>query len=83
MKWLAKRWWFWLLPVVAAVVLVVHIYLAIWVRDYVNRKLSEILGYRARVQALTLGSGPVASISKVLLNANIKAGIDWRRVTNY
>ena len=48
MKWLAKRWWFWLLPVVAAVVLVVHIYLAIWVRDYVNRKLSEIPGYRVQ-----------------------------------
>jgi hypothetical protein len=54
MKWLVKLWWFWLLLVVVAVVLVVHIYLAIWVRDYVNRKLSEIPGYRARVQAVTL-----------------------------
>jgi succinate dehydrogenase/fumarate reductase cytochrome b subunit len=65
MKWLVKRWWFWLFLIVVTAVLVVHVYLAIWVRDYVNRKLSEIPGYRARVQALTLGSGPVASISKV------------------
>jgi hypothetical protein len=54
MKWLLKRWWFWLLVVVVAAVVVVHVYLAIWVRDYVNRKLSEIPGYRARVQAVTL-----------------------------
>jgi hypothetical protein len=54
MKWLVKRWWFWLLLVVVAAVLVVHIYLAIWVRNYVNRKLSEIPGYRAHVQAVTL-----------------------------
>jgi hypothetical protein len=32
----------------------VHTYLAIWVRDYVNRKLSEIRGYRAHVAAVTL-----------------------------
>ena len=54
MKWLVKRWWFWLLLVIGAAILVVHIYLAIWVRDYVNRKLSEIPGYRAQVQAVTL-----------------------------
>jgi hypothetical protein len=33
---------------------VVHTYLTIWVRDYVNRKLSEIHGYRAHVAAATL-----------------------------
>jgi hypothetical protein len=54
MKSLAKRWWFWLLIVVIAAVVVVHTYLAIWVRDYVNRKLSEIPGYRAHVAAVTL-----------------------------
>src|SRR5437868_1452050 len=54
MKSLTKRWWFWLLIVVAAAFLIVHIYLAIWVRDYVNRKLSEIPGYRAQVAAVTL-----------------------------
>jgi hypothetical protein len=32
----------------------VHTYLAVWVRDYVNRKLSEIPGYRAHVAAVTL-----------------------------
>ena len=31
-----------------------HVYLAIWVRAYVNRKLSEIPGYRAQAQAVTL-----------------------------
>src|SRR3982751_2008956 len=54
MKSLTKRWWFWLIIVIAAVFLILHIYLAIWVRDYVNRKLSEIPGYRAHVQAVTL-----------------------------
>ena len=43
-----------MLIVVAAALLVVHTYLAIWVRDYVNRKLSEIHGYRAHVAAVTL-----------------------------
>src|SRR6266404_8682404 len=54
MKSLTKRWWFWLIIVIAVVTLILHIYLAIWVRDYVNRKLSEIPGYRAQVQAVTL-----------------------------
>jgi hypothetical protein len=54
MKSVHKRWWFWTIIVVAAAVIIVHTYLAIWVRDYVNRKLSEIPGYRAHVQAVTL-----------------------------
>jgi Domain of Unknown Function (DUF748) len=54
MKSLYKRWWFWLGIVVIAILVVVHIWLAIWVRDYVNRKLSEIKGYRAHVAAVTL-----------------------------
>src|ERR1044071_698200 len=54
LKGLTRRWWFWLLIVLIAVVVVVHTYLAIWVRDYVNRKLSEIHGYRAHVAAVTL-----------------------------
>src|SRR5436309_6043118 len=54
MKSLTKRWWFWLLIVIAAAFIIVHTYLAIWVRDYVNRKLSEIPGYRAHIAAVTL-----------------------------
>src|SRR3954469_12585626 len=54
MKSLTKRWRFWLIIVLAAALIVVHTYLALWVRDYVNRKLSEIPGYRAHVQAVTL-----------------------------
>src|SRR2546423_2627168 len=54
MKSLTKRWWFWLIIVVATAFVIVHTYLAIWVRDYVNRKLSEIPGYRAHVAAVTL-----------------------------
>src|ERR1051326_6457972 len=54
MRRLVNRWWFWLLVVVIAAIVVVHAYLAIWVRDYVNRKLSEISGYRAHVAAVTL-----------------------------
>ena len=48
MKSLARRWWFWLLIIIAGAIIIVHVYLALWVRDYVNRKLSEIPGYRAR-----------------------------------
>src|SRR3954467_14505258 len=54
MKAIWKRPWVWVLVAIAAMVLVVHLYLAIWVRDYVNRKLSEIEGYRAHVDAVTL-----------------------------
>src|SRR5216110_3925480 len=54
MKFVAKRWWFWLLIVIAVAFVIVHAYLALWVRDYVNRKLSEIPGYRAHVAAVTL-----------------------------
>jgi hypothetical protein len=54
MRAVARRWWFWLIVVIAAAIVIVHIYLAIWVRDYVNRKLSEIPGYRAHVAAVTL-----------------------------
>src|SRR5437867_12750781 len=54
MRNLAKRWWFWLLIIVVAAFVVVHIMLTIWVRDYVNRKLSEFRGYRAHVAAVTL-----------------------------
>src|SRR5437879_738998 len=54
MKSVAKRWWFWLLIVIAVAFVIVHTYLALWVRDYVNRKLSEIPGYRAHVAAVTL-----------------------------
>jgi len=54
MKSLARRWWFWPLIIIAAAIIIVHVYLALWVRDYVNRKLSEIPGYRAHVAAVTL-----------------------------
>ncbi len=54
MRAVARHWWFWLIMVIAAAIVIVHIYLAVWVRDYVNRKLSEIPGYRAHVAAVTL-----------------------------
>jgi len=54
MQSLVKRWWFWLLIIVLVAFVVVHTYMAIWVRNYVNRKLSEIHGYRAHVSAVTL-----------------------------
>src|SRR5262249_18113710 len=53
-KSLARRWWFWAIVILAVAFIIVDVYLAIWVRDYVNRKLSEIPGYRAHVQAVTL-----------------------------
>ena len=51
---LITRWWFWVLVAIATALVVTHTFLAIWVRDYVNRKLSEISGYRAHVAAVTL-----------------------------
>src|SRR5215831_1421036 len=53
-NWIVHRWWFWVVAVIVEAVVVVHLYLAIWVRDYVNRKLSEVPGYRAHVNAVTL-----------------------------
>src|ERR671915_314876 len=53
-KKIARRPWFWVLAAVLGVVLIVPFMLAIWVRDYVNRKLSEIPGYRGHVAAVTL-----------------------------
>src|SRR3954452_20440939 len=53
-SWIVRRWWFWMIVAVLAVIIVLHVYLAIWVRDYVNRKLSEVPGYRAHVSAVTL-----------------------------
>ncbi len=54
MKKIWKKPWVWAVVVIATAVLVIHLYLAIWVRDYVNRKLSEIDGYRGHVDAVTL-----------------------------
>src|SRR5438105_15247069 len=54
MKSVARRWWFWLLIVIAVAFVIVHAYLALWVCDYVNRKLSEIPGYRAHVAGVTV-----------------------------
>src|SRR4051794_29442775 len=54
MKNLLRRWGFWFLVVIAAIAGVLHLYFAIWVRDYVNRKLSEIPDYQAQVGAVTL-----------------------------
>jgi uncharacterized protein involved in outer membrane biogenesis len=56
-------------------VAVVHIYLAIWVRDYVNRKLSEIHGYRAHVAAVTLhmwrGAYQIHNLDVVKTNGDV------------
>ena len=49
-----RRWWVWTVLVLVAAILVVHTMLAIWVRDYVNRKLSEMDEYRGHVDAVTL-----------------------------
>jgi Domain of Unknown Function (DUF748) len=48
------RWWFWVLIVIAAALILVHALLPFWIRDYVNKKLSEIEGYRGHVQAVEL-----------------------------
>src|SRR5437763_2248672 len=53
-KQILHYWWLWLLVTLLALLVVAHALLPFWVRDYVNRKLSEIPGYRARVGAVTL-----------------------------
>jgi len=40
--------------IIVAAVLVVHVMLAIWVRDHANRKPSEMPDYRTHVGAVTL-----------------------------
>ena len=49
-----RYWWVWLIISLVALLIVAHALLPFWVRDYVNRKLSEIPGYRAHVAAVTL-----------------------------
>src|SRR5438552_19105433 len=49
-----RYWWLWLIVGIAVLLVVAHALLPFWVRDYVNRKLSEIPGYRAHVAAVTL-----------------------------
>src|SRR3954447_1968868 len=54
MKAVLRYWWFWVLVTLAVVLIVAHALLPFWVRDYVNRKLSEIPGYTGHVNAVTL-----------------------------
>ena len=49
-----RYWWLWLIVGIAVLLVVADALLPFWVRDYVNRKLSEIPGYRAHVAAVTL-----------------------------
>jgi hypothetical protein len=53
-KQVLRYWWVWLVIAIVALLIVAHALLPFWVRDYVNRKLSEIPGYRAHVAAVTL-----------------------------
>jgi hypothetical protein len=54
MKKIWKRKWFWPLVVILVAVAIVRMMLAIWVRDYVNRKLNEMEDYRGHVAAVEL-----------------------------
>lgn len=45
---------FWILLVLVVALVVVRLMLSIWVRDYVNRKLSELHGYRGHVDDVGL-----------------------------
>jgi hypothetical protein len=45
---------FWFLIVIAAALVVVRAMLPLWVRDYVNRKLSELKDYRGHVEEVDL-----------------------------
>ena len=49
MKTLLRSKLLWVLIVLVVALIVVRAMLPIWVRDYVNRKLSEIEGYRGRI----------------------------------
>src|SRR6266576_1611684 len=53
-KEILRYWWVWRSITIVALLLVAHALLPFWVRDYVNRKFSEIAGYRAHVAAVTL-----------------------------
>ena len=49
MKKIWKRKWFWPLVVILVAVLIVRLMLAIWVRDYVNRKLVDVVFDRVQM----------------------------------
>lgn len=49
MKTLLRSKLLWVLVILVVALIVVRAMLPIWVRDYVNRKLSEIEGYRGRI----------------------------------
>lgn len=70
-----RRPWFWILAVIVAAVVVVHSMLAIWVRDYVNKKLSEMPGYRGHVAAITLhlwrGAYEIHKVDVVKTNGDV------------
>ncbi len=53
----------WIVVVLVVAILVVRAMLPIWVRDYVNRKLSEMEDYRGHVAevAFTSGAAPIRS----------------------
>jgi hypothetical protein len=53
-KGVLRYWWFWLIVVILVLLVVAHALLPFWVRDYANRKLSEIPGYRGHVTDVTL-----------------------------
>src|SRR3954452_12288432 len=54
MKRIWKRKWFWPLVVILVAVVIVRLMLAIWVRDYVNRKLNEMDEYRGHIAAVDI-----------------------------
>lgn len=54
MRRLLHHWWLWVIVTIVILLVIVHALLPFWVADYVNRKLSEIEGYRGRVGAVTL-----------------------------
>lgn len=49
-----RRPWVWVVAIIVVLIVIVNVMLDIWVRDYVNRKLSEIPGYRGHVVAVTM-----------------------------
>lgn len=54
MKAIYRAKWFWVLVVFLVALLIIRLMLPFWVRDYVNRRLSELKDYRGHVEDVDL-----------------------------
>jgi len=74
---------FWFLIVIAAVLVVARVMLPFWVRDYVNRRLSEVKDYRGHVEAVDIalqrGAYKIREVKVVKTSGDVPVPFSPRR----